>query len=662
MAAVGEQQVRADARGSFLPLPPKLTGRARRTHQLVLAVLVVLGAAQGAYWAITTVAWSPVDEIGHYAYVESVARGQGIPTIGVDRVSDDALAAAKEIPTGSYRSDSVLPSNTDPRWSSSAVPYEAVHGPVYYAAMAPFYWIGQPLGADGSLFAIRLGTVLLTAAVIPLTWLLARRLFPDRPVVWLVAAGLIAVVNSLTPGAVTNDSVTVVVGTLAVLAFLRALNRPQPLRGAVLAGVLFALTLLTKTTSVVLVPFLAIAFVAAVVVTRPRALDVLTWTGAFVGGALLLLVPWFGWNLLTYDAPTASDAIVQAVGNPLLGSPTFDLATIDLHWSVARMGVWLGPLLYNPAYTTFWEWTAVLAFVGGGLAGALRRRWRDVGVLAWCASAVPLGFVAMEAIFLGPFHGNGGPVGRHLWVVLPQVMIMVAAAIALVVGMRWAPIVGAWLVATVLWLHVSVADDFVTGWYLNTALDGGLGPVVYQDHANGVVADRLAVVVDAGCPVEAIGVGLATAAPPELKAWPAGVGSDQVTATGGESLGFIATYRLERPIEGPVVLALPPGAIVRMSDEDRTPQAWFDTGDGDPVVTAYCRIDDPEAQSFERRYRTGHPDQVSLGLLRAWPWALVAAGVVGALTVTGVVAVGAVRRRSRPASPPPDLPAAPGDR
>ena len=51
-----------------------------------------------------------------------------------------------------------------------------MHGPTYYVLMVPFYWIGQPLGTNGSLYAIRLATVGLVLCAIPLTWLLARRL------------------------------------------------------------------------------------------------------------------------------------------------------------------------------------------------------------------------------------------------------------------------------------------------------------------------------------------------------------------------------------------------------------------------------------------------------------------------------------------------------
>lgn len=627
---------------TFLALPPPLTGRNRRIHLAVLALLIAYGAAQGTFWSLTTVAWSPIDEVAHVAYVESIARGRGIPTIGVDLVSDDLLRAAKEIPTNSYRADPVAPVNTDPRWSSTRVPYEAVHGPVYYAAMVPFFWAGQPLGTDGSLYAIRLGSVALTLAALPLTWLLARRLFPSQPVVWLLAAGLLAAVNSLNPGSVSNDSAAMVLGTVAVLAFLRALNRPDRPSGVLLAGAAFSLTLLTKMTAVVLVPFLVVAFAAAVVITRPRVVEASRWIGLFVAGSALTVAPWLAWNLVTYGSASASDAIVEAVGSPLLGTPELDLATVQAHLLVARRGIWLGPLLESVAYQGLWERAAIVALVLGLLACALRRRWRDLAVLAWCGSAVPLAFVAMEAIFLGPFQGNGGPVGRHLWVVLPPTMVMIAAATTLVVGARWAPAVTAWLAASSLWLQIPLTEHFVSSTYLTASLGDDLGPVVYQDVADGLAPGGGAVVIDAGCPVGAVGLGVHGAVPPSLAVT---TGATSETATLGGVVGWIPTYRLDRPTEGPLTIAIPPDTIVRSSGDERTDRAAFTTGEGDPVVTAYCVVDDAEQRSFARLYAAGHPDQVSLEALRVTPVAFAAAGSIAAAGLTLAAMVGTVRRR-----------------
>ena len=173
---------------SFLPLPAPLVGRQRLVHRLVLALILAFGLAKGGYWAVTTQVWNPVDEAQHVGYVESIATGHGIPTVGQDLLSDDIMASLKASPTSEFRSHTFRPDNTDPKWSSTRAQYEAVHGPIYYALMAGPYWVGHPWGITGSLLAIRLGTVVLVLGAVPLTWLLARRLFPRRPAAWLRVA------------------------------------------------------------------------------------------------------------------------------------------------------------------------------------------------------------------------------------------------------------------------------------------------------------------------------------------------------------------------------------------------------------------------------------------------------------------------------------------
>ena len=58
-------------------------------------MILAFGLATGGYWAITTQVWNPVDEVQHFGYVESIATGDGIPTVGRDLLSDDVMASLK---------------------------------------------------------------------------------------------------------------------------------------------------------------------------------------------------------------------------------------------------------------------------------------------------------------------------------------------------------------------------------------------------------------------------------------------------------------------------------------------------------------------------------------------------------------------------------------
>ena len=135
-----------DPPGVFLTAPPPLPGRRRRVHLVVLGLIMAFGLAKGLYWSVTYQAWTPVDEAQHVAYVESLARGHGIPTVGRDLVPDDVLASVKSVPTSEYRASALRATNDDPRWASTRQQYEAVHGPTYYALDGAGLVVRPPLG------------------------------------------------------------------------------------------------------------------------------------------------------------------------------------------------------------------------------------------------------------------------------------------------------------------------------------------------------------------------------------------------------------------------------------------------------------------------------------------------------------------------------------
>lgn len=644
----------------FLPLPEPLDPRARRLHRIVLGCLLAFGLVQGAYWVFTTVVWNPIDEVAHYGYVESLATGQGVPTVGVDLLDDETLASFKETPTLLFRSFPYQPTNADENWGGTRHQYEAVHGPTYYVAMVPAYWLGKPFGVTGSLYAIRFATVALVLLAIPLTWLLARRLFPDRPVVWLLAPGLLIAVNSLSAGAVSNDAMVLVLSIGTTLVFLRALDQPRSWVPAAGAGVLFALTIVTKMTSLVLIPFLALAFLAWVVTQRPKVLAVARFVGLFLAGAVVTFAPWLAWNLRVYRSTSAA-TVVDGITGASLPESQLSVSAIVQHASVARPGVWLSQLLVGDSYQLLWELALVAALVLGGLAAALRRRWRDLAVLLWCGSALPLAFLSMEVIVFVLFDGTGGPMGRHLIAALAPTMVMVAAAAVLVVGSRWAPPLIAGLVAGSLVLQVPVARNFIQVAYLAASIDHRYAPVVYQDWATTAVEDRTAITVSTDCPVEIIGVGFMERTPgvapstvPTALVVRGSAGDTR--ATGGAVLYDIPTYRLDAPVTSPFTIELPAGSLVRSAPDDRDADVAYAAGDGDPVVTAYCTVADADEQAFARIYPIGHPDRLSLGMLQGFPVLLAAAGVLVAL---GLAVNAAVRRptgspsgRSAPDAPP----------
>jgi hypothetical protein len=242
--------------------------------------------------------------------------------------------------------------------------------------------------------------------------------------------------------------------------------------------------------------------------------------------------------------------------------------------------------------------------------------------------------------------------GRHLIAALAPTLVMVAAAIVFVVGSRWAPPVVAALVAGTLVLQAGVARSFVDGTYLRASIDHRLAPATYQDWADAAVLDRTGITIDAGCPVEVLGIGfmvvtstdLTTTVPTAIEVRTAD--GSTVTATGGAPVYEVPTYRLPAPVEGPLTVEVPAGTLLRASSGERDGEVGFTTGTGDPVATAYCAAadgEDADQRAFSLIYSIGHPDVISLGALRLWPWLEAAAAIVVAI---GLAVVAARPRRS----------------
>ncbi|MEO7429542.1 MAG: glycosyltransferase family 39 protein, partial [Acidimicrobiales bacterium] len=351
-----------------------------RHHVVVLVLLTVFALARGGYWAMAFETWSPVDEAQHFGYVESLATGDGIPTVGRDHLSNHVMVIAKASPTYFARSRPFLARASDNNWGPAREQYEGIHGPTYYALMVPAYWLGGALSPLGALYAVRLASVLLGAAAIPLAWALARRLLPDRPLAWLLGPGLLVCVNGYmaTAATVSNDTLVITGTVAALLLTTRALASPRWLPAAI-AGAVAGAVFVGKTTALGLFPLMALL---AIVQHRNGLASTEGWLRRLVAagtGAAIITLPWIAWNLVTYQAISGA-AAVEAITGSLQTVLEPSLHALHRHWEGARVTFWEAGLLTGDAsYRRAWDLLA--AGVGAlGLVAALRR-WRRPEVL-----------------------------------------------------------------------------------------------------------------------------------------------------------------------------------------------------------------------------------------------------------------------------------------
>ena len=595
--------------------------------------------------------FNPIDEAQHYAYVESMARHLRPPVVGRDRLSPDALRLVKEVRTSYWRGMPVPPSPGDDRWGAAAESYEGVQGPLYYLLMAAPFRLSRPFGTLSSVYGVRIGTVLVSLLAVPVAYLLARELFPDRRDVWLAAPALLVLVQGFNGNlaSVTNDALVVPLAGAALLAFCRSARRGFDLSGAALTGGLVGLGLATKSNMVALVPLVGVAAVAVTVVGRKSWRTLLRWVAVAGATTAAAVAPWLAWNLSRYGSPSASEE-VDAITGPLQPVIPRGLAGVREHLIGSTVGFWdfqaVGHRLGR--YTvTMTAATAVL--LAGGLAYAMARRLRrDAAVLVWLGSAYAVTAATMVAFIYGVFGGRSSTVGRHMYVALVALVVAVCAA-AFVAGRRWAGWLALGVVAN---LALSVEPGMVRRMVALTytdALVGRLAPVVDQSWGEGLVSAS-SIAVTPPCPAHAFGVGLGAETPPSL---PVVTAAGEVAAPylglQGTPVQRIAVYTLPTPLAAPFAVRLD-GAAVSASAADRDRHLAIAGEPGDPVARVFCPVDDPEATRFAQQFSPDHPSWLRMGHVTGWPSAWAWAARAG-LLASVLFALRHLRHRARRGGP-----------
>lgn len=451
----------------------------RRTLLLVGLLTLVNGFA----WTVVSPAFQAPDEIGHYAYVESIAERGKLP----DRAGENGA-------TGSYTDDLKLAVDT---WASGTVqnPYARIpwntatyeqwqraqsqlpdtksdgggrttissYSPLYYAPAAAVYKLAGDSTIWSKLWAVRLLSLLLTIGTALLCVLFVRELLPG--VRWApLAAGMLAAFQPMflhVGSSVNNDAMLFTLATATLLFVARILRRGLSIRDAAAVGLLLGLTVVVKPTGIAFVPVVAFAIVYGLLAGKdlPRSRGVLAGAAAFAA----MLVP----VVIYYATLGGGDSAANVGGTELAQDPT-------LRGFLNYMWQWYLPLLpgmqpyefnaplpvfeyfvkgafanFNSLDTFFSDgvyWivvAALLALWGGLIAWAVReraawRKWWPPVAACTIATVSVLLLVNVRSYQQILTDGTIFAQGRYL---LPLIGIFCAFVVAGAQGFkRWAPV------------------------------------------------------------------------------------------------------------------------------------------------------------------------------------------------------------------------------
>jgi hypothetical protein len=495
------------------PFAPAVECATMPRSLLWLALLCHLVLASG--YAISTPSFEGPDENSHYEYAQFLAHAGTLPLA-------PGLATARGLP----QTDGAVLAHHPPLYYAllatamrAAGRADTVFGPLAHpgfgnpASPAPHlhYLHGSGQG-EGILVLLRLLSVALGAITIVCVHRLGRRCCPDAPRVADLAALLVACLPmfSFLHGVLNSDVLATTLAAAVLLQLTGALPAERiPMRTAAALGALLGMALLTKLTTLFLLPLTALVF--AVVWWRRRGQD----GGTVLRAALLTLLVmlavsgwWFVRNAQLYGDPLAlsvHDAAFQPLPPELRWR--YLLGTEPVAFLPAVFASLLGQFGWfslPPHPALLWVAAAVTALAAVGLAVAAFARERR----HWPAPAWLLGLAAL-LVFAGTAHFNWKarqPQGRLLFAAVgPAAVLLAAGLVQLSATLRWRR----WLLP----LLPSVAVIVWAGWF-RPAFAPALAPAPAWHRA--VVGH---IVSPPGTPTIQWAAGLPTAssAPPTLR-------------------------------------------------------------------------------------------------------------------------------------------------
>lgn len=363
--------------------------RQRLAVAFILLIFVILATT----YSVVTPIFEGFDEYWHYAYVEHVASGYGLPRQPPDQYPHLAkqeasqpplyylLAAAicREIPDKGLASVS----RQNPQFLPVPWGYPDNQNLIVHTDAERFPYRGITLAVHLS----RMLSVLLGAGTVYCTYALARLLFPEQPA---LAVGAM-IVNALIPSflfnsaLVSNDSLVTFLASLTLVLLAKVWMRPISRASSILLGLTLGCAALAKLSGLLLWVFAGLSLVG--LAWRRRDSRILT---RVVIPTFVLAATLSGWwyirNWLLYRDFTGLNMMLDIAGRR---APGFGLQDVLAELEGVRRSFWalfggfnvLAPTWLYVAY----DLITLVALVGLVIRACWvmrSRQWRDLTVTA----------------------------------------------------------------------------------------------------------------------------------------------------------------------------------------------------------------------------------------------------------------------------------------
>ena len=397
----------------------------------ITTILITFFLLSAAYSVVNPL-HEATDELRHYRFVRHIVQRRSLPVQGEAGCSAQghhpplfyALAAIATAGIDTGRDVCYQPP-TNPFWAYRNWEVGVDNKNQYlHGRDEAFPWRGEALAAH----VARLVNVVLGTAVIYLTWLIGRTIWPSKP--WLALGGAAFIAFNpmflFMAGAVNNDVIAALAGAGVTLACISLLQAPKGLspRWGIILGTAFGLALMSKFN----LAAIALSVETAVSIVAYRKKQWREWwiVNIFITLFTLLIAGWwFVRNQILYGEPTGFQRLTELWGvrNP---TESWGVAVFELPY--AWTSLWgrfgYGQIPLPQIIYTVLGWVVVLGFIG--LVLPLLRRNRDE-LKRTGASLIILLFNVL--LFFGVLFNYllvspAGPMGRFFFPALPSLALL----------------------------------------------------------------------------------------------------------------------------------------------------------------------------------------------------------------------------------------------
>lgn len=406
-----------------------------RVHPLALIIGAYL--VLGLVYSTTIPLFEAPDEQWHFAFVQNLATGRGLPVQSLDQPTSLARQEGSQPPLyylivagATYWIDtSDYPGIV---WANPHYGYD-VPGIVNDNKNLFIHTSRENFPYKGAVLAIhvaRLVSLILGAAAILFTFLLVEEILPRKRLLAITAAALVAVVPQflLVSSAVSNDSAIVAMSALSLWLMVRMARVPASPRNSAALGAAVGLAAIAKVSGLALV---VLALVVLLLVLWRKWSQLARCAAAFLGAFLVIAGWWYVRNLQLYGELTGTEMMLHIFGarqTPLtLGQ---FLAQLGEVWETFWIGFGWGNIRAQPIIYNLLEIVVVLA--GLGLLYGLYRRRHLLPHTP--ARALPFAIlVVWVALVFGEFLRwmlvTQAPHGRLLFPALPALATLLVAGL-----------------------------------------------------------------------------------------------------------------------------------------------------------------------------------------------------------------------------------------